>query len=69
MAVVARVFYGAKHFAVNFSLALSVLIPASFAATAAGSMVSNTGSYVTSFLMLIGFALLSLILGAGIKKP
>lgn len=68
-AVITRVFYGSENFAMNFSLAFSILIPASFAATLGGSLVSRTGAYTAPFLMLIGFAVLSLILGTGIKRP
>lgn len=68
-AVITRVFYGSVNFPMNFSVAFSILIPASFAATLAGSLVVRTGSYTAPFLMLLGFAIVSLILGASIKKP
>lgn len=68
-AVTSRVFYGSANFPMNFSLTFSMLIPASFAATMAGSLVARTGSYMAPFLMLLGFAVVSLVLGASIKKP
>lgn len=62
-------FYGMKHFASTLSIANLMLIPASFAATAAGSLLSKTGGYSAPFLMLIGMALLALVFNLSLKRP
>ncbi|HBR03310.1 MAG TPA: MFS transporter [Ruminiclostridium sp.] len=62
-------FYGSKNFPMNFSVTNTILIPASFTATLAGSMVASTGSYVIPFIMLIAFAVVSLLLNLSIKRP
>lgn len=62
-------FYGQKNFAMNFSIANTMLIPTSFAATLAGAMVTASGSYVSTFLLLIGFSAVSLLLNLSIKRP
>lgn len=63
------VFYGTKNFPTNFSLMNLILIPASFTATAAGSLVTSTGSYVSTFVMLVAFSLVGLVLNLFIRKP
>lgn len=62
-------FYGSRHFAMNFSIANTMLIPASFTATLASTLVSTTGSYVPPFLMLIAFAVVGLGLNLSVKRP
>ncbi|QAT48656.1 MFS transporter [Caproiciproducens sp. NJN-50] len=62
-------FYGMKHLAVNFSVANLMLIPASFTATLAGSLVASTGSYVLPCAVLLVFSVVSLLLCLGIKRP
>lgn len=62
-------FYGSKYFPANFSIANLVLIPASFTATLAGSLVTSTGSFVTPCMILMVFAILSLLLCLSIKHP
>lgn len=62
-------FYGSKHFAMNFSIANTMLIPASFTATLATSLTTATGSYVVPFVMLIAFAVVGMGLNLSIKRP
>ena len=45
------------------------LMGASFAATAAGSLVESTGGYAAPFILLLCLAGLSLILNPCIRKP
>ncbi len=61
-------FYGAKNFPMNFSVANTMLIPTSFIATLAGSMITTSGSYVSTFIMLIGLSVVSLFLNLSITR-
>ncbi len=62
-------FYGTKYFAMNFSISNMMLIPASFTATLAGSLVTSTGSYVIPCIILLISAVISLLLCLSIKHP
>jgi OFA family oxalate/formate antiporter-like MFS transporter len=62
-------FYGSKNFSMNFSVVNTLLIPASFTATIAGSLVTATGSYVAPFILLIALSVVSLFLNISIKQP
>ena len=62
-------FYGTKHFAMNFSIANTMLIPASFTATLASALAASTGGYMASVLMLIAFAVVGFVLNLSIKQP
>jgi OFA family oxalate/formate antiporter-like MFS transporter len=53
----------------NFSVVNTILIPASFTATAAGSLVTATGSYVAPFILLIALSVVSLFLNISIRQP
>lgn len=61
-------FYGKKNFALNFSLANTTLIFASFSSTIAGSMITASKSYISTFVMLICFAVVGLFINFSIKK-
>lgn len=65
---VASSFFGAKHFALNFSVLNTMLIPASFAATIAGAILGSTGNYVPVFVMLLCFSLGAFIINLSLKK-
>lgn len=62
-------FYGMEHFAVNFSVANLMLIPSSFTATLAGSLVTSTGAYVMPCVILLSFSVIALFLCLSIKRP
>jgi OFA family oxalate/formate antiporter-like MFS transporter len=62
-------FYGRKNFAANFSIANTILIPASFSATISGYLLESSGSYVLPFIVLTGLAVASLLLNFTIRKP
>lgn len=62
-------FYGTKYFPLNYSVMNFNLMGASFAATAAGSLVESTGGYAAPFILLLCLAGLSLILNLCIRKP
>jgi OFA family oxalate/formate antiporter-like MFS transporter len=62
-------FYGSKNFSLNFAILSSALIPSSFAATIAGSVVAATGSFTPVFIALVGCSLVALFLGIFIKRP
>lgn len=62
-------FYGTKYFSTNYSLANTMLIPASFAATLASALLTSTGGYEAPFLMLLAFAAAALVLNLSIRRP
>ncbi|WP_286946045.1 MFS transporter [Acetobacterium sp. UBA5834] len=62
-------FYGTKNFSLNFSIMNLVLIPASFAATIAGSLLKSTGSFTVVFIILISCSVLGLLINIFIKRP
>lgn len=62
-------FYGMKYFPLNYSIANTILIPSSFTATFASSLLTSTGSYVAPFIMLLSFAVVALGINLSIKKP
>lgn len=62
-------FYGTKYFSLNFSIANTMLIPASFTATLAGALITGTGSYIAPIILLIALAIMSLLLNLSIKRP
>ncbi len=62
-------FYGTRYFPLNFSVMNFNLMGASFAATAAGSLLESSGGFLVPFLFLLFLAVVSLILDLCIKKP
>jgi OFA family oxalate/formate antiporter-like MFS transporter len=62
-------FYGMKCFGMNFSIANTMLVPASFIATLASVLLSMTKSYAVPFAMLLGLALIGLVLNLNIRRP
>jgi OFA family oxalate/formate antiporter-like MFS transporter len=62
-------FYGPKNFSLNFSIANTFLIPTSFVATLAGSFVTKTGSFTSTFIMLLVFSIAALGFNLSIKRP
>lgn len=62
-------FYGMKDFSLNYSISNTKMLISSFAATMATSLLASTGSYMVPFMMLTGFAVLSLLLNFTIKRP
>lgn len=61
-------FYGQKNYPSNFSVITLHLIPASFTASLAGSLVTSTGTYVATFLILIIFSVVGLGINLSIRK-
>ncbi|NLA87145.1 MAG: OFA family MFS transporter, partial [Clostridiales bacterium] len=62
-------FYGQKHFPLNLSILNLQLVLTSFAAPLAGVIKDSTGSFVTTFVILIGFSLVGLVLNLTMRKP
>jgi OFA family oxalate/formate antiporter-like MFS transporter len=62
-------FYGMKYFGMNFSIANTMLIPASFIAALGSVLLSMTKTYAAPFVMLLGLALAGLALNLNIKRP
>ena len=53
----------------NFSIINFNLIGSSLMATACGSLLTSTGSYMAPFALLLGLSLGALVLNLLIKKP
>ncbi len=68
-AAVVGSFYGMKHYAANYSLANTMLIPTSFVATAASLLLSATGNYALPCAMLLAFAVVGLGLNLSLRRP
>lgn len=62
-------FYGARDFAMNYSVSNTKLLFASFAATATSALFAATGTYFAPFALLFGFALGAFVLNFFIRKP
>ncbi len=62
-------FYGKKSFATNYSIMNFNLIFASFFATFSSTLLTDTGSYVAPFVMLLLLSVLALGLNFSIRKP
>lgn len=62
-------FYGMKYFPVNYSLSNSKMIFSSLGATAAGALLTRTGTYTAPYIMLTSLAAISFLLSFFIKKP
>lgn len=62
-------FYGSKHFPTNFSLANTMLIPASCLATCSTALISQTESYVPAFVLLMAVAFIGLVVHMTIREP
>jgi OFA family oxalate/formate antiporter-like MFS transporter len=62
-------FYGMKYFGMNFSIANTMLVPASFIATLGSILLSLTKTYVAPFALLLVLAVIGLILNVNTKHP
>lgn len=60
--------YGQTHFALNFSVANTMQIFASFSSTIGGVILINTGSYTPLFLLMLGCSVLMLVAALSIKR-
>jgi len=60
--------YGAKYFAVNFSVGTTVLIPASFMSAAGGNIISATGSYIPVLFTLLVFSAVNFIISLYLRN-
>ncbi len=60
--------YGLTHFSINFSIANTMLIISSFAATVGGLILISTGSFVPVFIMLLIFAVAALAIALTMGK-
>ena len=62
-------FYGAKYFSLNFSVMNFNLTGASFVATAASVLLTQTGGYAAPLVLLLVLAVAALALNLSIKRP
>ena len=62
-------FYGAKYFSLNFSVMNFNLTGASFVATAASVLLTQTGGYAAPLVLLLVLAVAALALNLNIKRP
>ncbi|MDR3209734.1 MAG: MFS transporter [Oscillospiraceae bacterium] len=61
-------FYGMDNFSLKFSIMNLILIPAPFASMLAGNLVKSSGSFTSTFMILIGCAVVGLFVNLSIKK-
>lgn len=62
-------FYGTKYFPLNFSIMSFNLMGASFIATAASILLTQTSSYLPPFILLLVLAVVALGLNFSVKRP
>ena len=63
-------FYGAKNYAVNFSIVALCIIPAALLGPyLAGNLYTASGAYVSSFIVMLCVTAVALVTGQLIKKP
>lgn len=62
-------FFGRKNFPVNFSIINMNLLVSSFGSTIAGILYDKSGSFLSTFLMMIGAAAAAFVCSALIRKP
>ena len=67
-AAMVSAFYGSKYFPLNFPVLNLVLIPASFSSTLAGALVSFSGNYLSTFVVLTALSVIGLFVNLSIKK-
>lgn len=65
---VVAAFYGNKYYSSNYSIGNLNIIPASVIATISGILISNTGSFIASYVMLLVLSVISFILNRSISK-
>jgi OFA family oxalate/formate antiporter-like MFS transporter len=62
-------FYGMKYFGMNFSIANTMLVPASFIATLSSVLLSMTKTYIAPFALLLILAVVGLVMNVNTKRP
>lgn len=62
-------FYGATNYPVNFSLVNLNLLVASFGSTIAGALYDSSGSYLSTFYVMIGAILVGTVCSCLIRRP
>ncbi len=67
-AAMVSAFYGGKYFPLNFPVLNLVLIPASFSSALAGILVSASGNYLSTFVVLTALSVVGLAVNLSIKK-
>ena len=60
-------YYGLKHYSLNLSVVVTNLMFASFGSTVAGALYDATGSYMSTYLMICGMALVGVLVSIGIS--
>jgi len=62
-------FYGRKNYPVNFSIINMNLLVASFGSTIAGMLYDASGSFLSTFFMMIGAGVLAVVCNLFIRSP
>ena len=62
-------FFGRKHYPVNFSMINMNLLLSSFGSTIAGLLYDKSGSFLSTFMMMIGAAVAAFVCSALIRRP
>ena len=62
-------FYGSKNYPVNYPIINMNLLLASFGGTIAGALYDASGSYLSTFFIMIGVVAVATISSVFIKRP
>ena len=62
-------FFGRTNYSKNFSIINTNLLIASFGSVIAGKLFDNTGSYLSTIIMLIALVIVGFVVFAGLKRP
>ena len=60
--------FGSKYFSVNFGIASATIMGAALMSSLSGTLITASGSYVESFVLLLGLSLVAVILNLRIKR-
>lgn len=66
--VLMRSFYGERDFSTNFGIVSTCIIPASFMSTLSGSLISNSGSYTSVFVILLACSVIAMAFTFAIRR-
>jgi OFA family oxalate/formate antiporter-like MFS transporter len=69
LSAVLNAYYGTRYFPQNLSLGLLVMLPSSFLAKFATTLVTATSSYLVPFVVMCAFSITALILNLNNNRP
>ena len=66
---VIRAYWGSKNYPVNFSIINMNLLVSSFGSTIAGMLYDRSGSFLSTFMAMIGAAVAAMVCNVLIRAP